>query len=58
MTRRDEEVRHLAGSVLKVTKDGETVLSDNLGPGERLASEVEAEQAEKDAKAAGKAKTA
>lgn len=55
---KDEEVRHLAGSVVKVTKDGERVLSDNLGPGERLASEVDAEAEEKAAKAAAKSKTA
>lgn len=52
MARKDEEIRHMAGSVLKVTKAGEKVLSDTLGPGERLASEVEAEQAAKDAKQA------
>ena len=35
----EEPERVLAGSSLKVNKDGDKVLSDTLYPGERLASE-------------------
>lgn len=46
----EEPERVLGGSALKVTKDGRRVLSDTLFPGERLASEVAAEDAETERK--------
>lgn len=44
------EVRHFDGTILKIDKDGNAVMSSTLEPGEQLHEEYRRERAEKAAK--------
>jgi hypothetical protein len=46
MAKQQENYQHFGGSVAKINRDGDEVLSDHLAPGERLKSDVDAEKAQ------------
>ncbi len=47
-----DEVDRYEGTIAKIDKDGKVVMSDHVGPGERLKSEQDAEENEKAAERA------